>query len=95
MSIVSEEEKLEMSIERQKDYCKWCFHHSFGFCENCSLKNIFEKSTTKAEEVSNFIQQENLENCLMCKNYPGYVMPTLDNPDGLCPSCKGTGKVIR
>ncbi len=37
MSTVTEEEKVEMTEERQKSYCQWCWVHDFGLCSVCAL----------------------------------------------------------
>jgi hypothetical protein len=47
MSIVSIEDAKEMSDERKKEYCRWCFHKSYGDCEKCAL---FKHAATPAKE---------------------------------------------
>lgn len=42
MAIVSESDKKEMSEKKQKEYCIWCFHHDYGHCDVCALKDVLK-----------------------------------------------------
>ena len=40
MSTLSQEEKNEMTLEQQFEYCRWCFYRDFGNCKACALNAV-------------------------------------------------------
>ena len=37
MASQSVEDVKDMTKEEKEEYCKWCWHHSGGYCYECAL----------------------------------------------------------
>ena len=37
MATQSKEQVEKMTDKQQEEYCKWCWYHDYGNCDNCAI----------------------------------------------------------
>ena len=67
-------------------YLRWCLQH---------LTDELEKTAPQKINVAQNSASDNTTKVQICPECEGlgYTEPTLQDPDGLCPKCRGAGKL--